>query len=253
MLTFFKIRFPGHFIASNFGLYLQHCENYVVQTQIMLYFTEEYCYLFLFQEANNLIIHKLIKYQFNSSIFTQIAQSFSCESAKNLSTVCIHNMWFPPLAVSFPEACVHPIFLFPTVLLSSSCCCPKLCSLILLLESQTDSEVLAAAFVQFKSYRNQNFPVSCFPSAYFPIDFMYFYSLSSNFWVLFFLFFCPEFSVVIYGRISLIGACLSHIKSRFQKPEFLSLNFLNYPSVFQSSSFYCKIILNKVPIYFLNL
>lgn len=251
MLTFFKIRFPGHFIASNFGLYLQHCENYVVQTQIMLYLPEEYCYLFLFQEANNLIIHKLIKYQFNSSIFTQIAQSFSCESAKNLSTVCIHNMWFPPLAVSFPEACVHPKFLFPTVLLSSSCCCPKLCSLILLLESQTDSEVLAAAFVQFKSYRNQNFPISCslLPSAYFPIDFMYFYSLSSNFWVLFFFVFLSRIQCCYLWKDQSDRSLLSHTKSRFQKPEFLSLNFLNYPSVFQSSSFYCKIILNKVHIF----
>ena len=62
MLTFFKLHFPGYFIASNFGLYLQHCENYVVLTQIMLYFPEEYCYLFLLQEANNLIIHKLIKF-----------------------------------------------------------------------------------------------------------------------------------------------------------------------------------------------
>ena len=184
---------------------------------------------------------------------------FSRESAKNLSTVYIHSIQSPCSSCLFPEVWVHPKFLFTTVLLSNRYCCSKLCSLILPLESQTlNCQLQLSSSLKAIEIRISPFTVPLYHALIFLQMLSAFFPLFSN-WArvscleFFFSFFLSRIQH-FYLQVDLSNKNLfSHTKSRFQKPGFLFLNFLNYPNVFQSSSFYCKIILNRVQIYFLNL
>lgn len=181
----------------------------------------------------------------------------SCESAKNLSTVYIHNMQSSCPSCPFPEAWVHPKFLLTTVLLSNRYCCPKLCSLILPLESQTlNCQLQLSSSLKAIEIRFSPFPVPLYRVLIFLQMLSAFFPLFSNWRRVFcfeFFFFLPRIQHFYLQVDQSNKSLFSHTKSRFQKPGFLFLNFLNYPNVFQSSSFYCKIILNRVQKYFLNL
>ena len=154
---------------------------------------------------------------------------FSCESAKNLSTVYIHNMQQSPCpSCLFPEAWVHPKFLFTTVLLSNRYCCPKLCSLILPLESQTlNCQLQLSSSLKAIEMRFSPFPVPLYRvliflqmwSAFFPLFSNWGRMFCFEFFFLFF-FFCPEFSIFISRWISSIRAC-----SVIQKADFRNLDF----------------------------
>lgn len=200
-----------------------------------------------------------LKFQYSSFIFSQIAERFfSCETAKNLSTVYIHNIQSPCPSCLFPEAWVHPKFLLTIVSLSSRYCCPRLCSLILPLESQTlNCQLQLSSSLKAIEIRFSPFPVLLYCVLIFLQMLSAFFPLFSNWGRVF----CFEFFSFFLSRIQHFylqvdqsnKSLFYHTKSRFQKPGFLFLNFLNYPNVFQSSSFYCKIILNRVQIYFFNL